>query len=399
MQFGATSPAPSVAPASVHAVLSSAGRPLARSDRAQLEPRLGHDLSGVRLHDDATAARSAADVGARAWTVGNRIAFAAGEYRPGTIGSDRLLLHELAHVVQQGSTSSVLRSRIAIGKSDDPQESEAERLAEAGGTTARRSFPVLRRYPVTRDPSDPARRGEMLSYRESTELLECIRIHGDDSTDFCRQEVLNESPPHPTHVAVAGITTPVPYEFNTTSRDNIARGAINGINVEIRPDAQSTAANMRNRAETTFNFNRYRINRRVGRNGNVSSFTGPGAPTLRIVTTYGRGATPAGISGYGRGTTTEDVAAGDTSLGFHEGRHGLDFMRYITEHPFPVFTGTVGMAQADFDQAMTDYVAARTQYATDLGRDSVLSTDCVGATIDASNAANGVVTTECVTTP
>ena len=68
----------------VHEALAARGRPLEPRSRAFFEPRLGLDLGGVRVHDDALAARSAAAVQANAYTVGSDIAFAEGRYAPGT---------------------------------------------------------------------------------------------------------------------------------------------------------------------------------------------------------------------------------------------------------------------------------------------------------------------------
>jgi hypothetical protein len=49
-------------------VLRSAGSPLPSTVRDGMKQRLGHDFSQVRVHTDATAARSASDVYARAYT-------------------------------------------------------------------------------------------------------------------------------------------------------------------------------------------------------------------------------------------------------------------------------------------------------------------------------------------
>ncbi|MGH7467339.1 MAG: DUF4157 domain-containing protein [Longimicrobiales bacterium] len=146
LQRKATSAGPSSAPASVHAVLADSGQPLAADVRARMEPRLGHDLRNVRVHTDARAARAAADVGALAWAVSNRIAFASGQYRPGTTAGDRLLVHELAHTVQQ--TGSSLTGDIRVGAVDDAVERDADRVAEGaqGPLSPRRvRAPVLRR--------------------------------------------------------------------------------------------------------------------------------------------------------------------------------------------------------------------------------------------------------------
>lgn len=86
----------------VNRVLSSAGRPLEYATRAFMEPRFGHDFGSVRVHADDRAAESARTIGALAYTFGRQIVFDAGAYRPGTVAGQRLLAHELTHVVQQG---------------------------------------------------------------------------------------------------------------------------------------------------------------------------------------------------------------------------------------------------------------------------------------------------------
>jgi hypothetical protein len=61
------------------------------------------DFGSVRIHADAQAAESARHINAQAFTVGHHIVFDAGEYAPQTISGQRLLAHELTHVVQQGN--------------------------------------------------------------------------------------------------------------------------------------------------------------------------------------------------------------------------------------------------------------------------------------------------------
>lgn len=92
---------PGLAPPAVHETLARPGRPLDPAARAFFEPRFGVRLDQVRVHDDAQAAGSAAEVGALAYTVGPDIAFAAGRYAPASAMGRHLLAHELAHVLQQ----------------------------------------------------------------------------------------------------------------------------------------------------------------------------------------------------------------------------------------------------------------------------------------------------------
>ena len=82
-------------------------RPAAgRRRRRELGGVLGRELSQVRVHDDAAGGEVASEVGARAVTVGEHVAFAPGEYRPGTPVGDALLAHELVHVGQQADAGA-----------------------------------------------------------------------------------------------------------------------------------------------------------------------------------------------------------------------------------------------------------------------------------------------------
>lgn len=79
----------------VHDVLRSTGSPLETGVRTEMEARLGADFSDVRLHTDTVAQRSAAEIGAHAYTSGSHVVIGPG-------GADKhTLAHELTHVVQQ----------------------------------------------------------------------------------------------------------------------------------------------------------------------------------------------------------------------------------------------------------------------------------------------------------
>lgn len=110
------------APTAVHAALRGAGRPLDSATRAFFEPRYGHSFADVRVHDDSLASRSAEALGARAYAVGRDIVFGASEYQPGSERGDRLLAHELAHVVQQsnGMNGAVVQRDAKVGNQGQP---------------------------------------------------------------------------------------------------------------------------------------------------------------------------------------------------------------------------------------------------------------------------------------
>lgn len=104
-----------VAPRDVGDVVRSAGTPLDADTRAAMETRFGTDFSGVRVHSDTAAARSAQGVDALAYTVGNHIVFGANMFAPATVAGRRLLAHELTHVVQQGGTGRAVQRQKAPG--------------------------------------------------------------------------------------------------------------------------------------------------------------------------------------------------------------------------------------------------------------------------------------------
>jgi hypothetical protein len=112
--------------------VQSGGEPLAGYDREFFEPAFGRSFDGVRVHTHPAAARAAQAIGARAYTVGNDVAFAPGEYAPGTDGGRRLMAHELAHVAQGRGT----RGRVAR----DPVPGSG---APSGATTAAAASAVI----------------------------------------------------------------------------------------------------------------------------------------------------------------------------------------------------------------------------------------------------------------
>ncbi|MGB7926302.1 MAG: DUF4157 domain-containing protein, partial [Pyrinomonadaceae bacterium] len=94
-----------------------AGAPLGPVERGYFEPRLGRSLGEVRIHTGEAAAKSAASIGAEAYTLGNHIAFAADRYRPHTEPGRRLLAHELAHFAQ-GSAHDHVRPYRPVKQSE-----------------------------------------------------------------------------------------------------------------------------------------------------------------------------------------------------------------------------------------------------------------------------------------
>ena len=118
-----------------HGIPSSQGEPLGDETRKSLEGHFATGLSSVRVHTGSPAAESARSLDALAYTTGRDIYFAPGMYAPHSTDGQRLLAHEVAHVVQQGAGKEpTLAAKSAhgvkIGAPDDGLETEADRAAQ-----------------------------------------------------------------------------------------------------------------------------------------------------------------------------------------------------------------------------------------------------------------------------
>jgi RHS repeat-associated protein len=114
----------------------------------------------------------------------------------------------------------------------------------------------------------------------------------------------------------------------------------------------------------------------------VTSINGDPSLTVGLQTTYTPEALPNGPSGYGRGTTAADKAAGNTSLKFHEGSHGKDFLDYFSSHPLPQLKVWKGMSSDQYKAAVTTFNTETTQYFNDASTASYYNTDMTGLTIE-----------------
>jgi len=101
---GAESRPPAEGPAMALAARSR-GEPLDGATRAVVEPVVGADLGGVRVHADHAAAAAAEAMQASAFTIGRDVYFGARRHDMHGSEGRRLLAHELSHVVQQGGGS------------------------------------------------------------------------------------------------------------------------------------------------------------------------------------------------------------------------------------------------------------------------------------------------------
>lgn len=123
-------PAKTARSRSTNVLAASSGELLDSATRAFMESRFDRDFSEVRLHSDASAAHSARAIDARAYTAGSHIAFGDGQFAPTTLAGQRLLAHELTHVVQQSGNAAAMDT-LAVAPSDSPLEREADQVSAA----------------------------------------------------------------------------------------------------------------------------------------------------------------------------------------------------------------------------------------------------------------------------
>lgn len=182
-----------------------------------MERRFGHDFSGVRVHTDTQAAESVAAVNARAYTVGQHVAFGDGRYRPERSDGVRLLAHELTHVVQQssGRTGGDAESRarlsadrvmggeaidtgaagaapLSLQKAGDGDTKSASANAPAGGPTTQANEPPIDQFEFDKADVPPQHQGHLaeLSARLMKAASATVTLSGH--TDTVGSEAYNK---------------------------------------------------------------------------------------------------------------------------------------------------------------------------------------------------------------
>ncbi|HEU4733663.1 MAG TPA: DUF4157 domain-containing protein [Kofleriaceae bacterium] len=148
----------------------SSGVALPGDARARLEASAGADLSDVRVHTGPASARAADQLGARAFTTGRDIHFAAGQYQPSDPSGAHLLAHEVAHTVQQRGGAAGPQTKLAVSEPGDAAEVAADQFADhavhGGAAPALGSAPA---GVVHRTPAAPSY-GGVTGVRDLTKL-------------------------------------------------------------------------------------------------------------------------------------------------------------------------------------------------------------------------------------
>jgi hypothetical protein len=108
-----------------HLEAEKEGRPLPPPVRTGLELRFGRRLDDVRVHTGPEGRRVAGDHSAVAVAKGSEIFFSSGAWAPGTEAGDRILRHEIAHLLQGRAAPAGMPWPVAI------LEAEADLAATA----------------------------------------------------------------------------------------------------------------------------------------------------------------------------------------------------------------------------------------------------------------------------
>jgi hypothetical protein len=174
------------------------------------------------------------------------------------------------------------------------------------------------------------------------------------------------------------ITTPLDFK-TPVDASGAAHFDIGEFAVTVLPDTTTQDEKIRNQAHTSLGIDpKPSVPNATAANNIVNMMTIPGKIDITIQTTYGPGTDPSGRTGYGRGTTQDDISANKTSVRFHEGNHGLDFLEFLRTNPAPKFGGQLGMTVAQYQQAEKDYENAVNDYHQRAVYFSAKRTDCAG---------------------
>lgn len=105
------------------------GSALDTTTKATMESTLGTSLDGVRVHVGQESDQLNQSITAKAFTTGNDVFIRSDQWAPGSSSTQRLMAHELTHVVQQRSMSGA-SGAMSVGASDTAEEHEADNVAE-----------------------------------------------------------------------------------------------------------------------------------------------------------------------------------------------------------------------------------------------------------------------------
>jgi hypothetical protein len=156
--------------ASAAAMDESRGEPLPAVWADRWSHALGEPVHEARVHTDAAAARAAQQLRARAVTSGRDVYFAHGEFNPGTSSGDRLLAHELTHVLQARHAPPAGTAPLRLSDPGEAHERAATRAEAQATLSPSVAAPDRAPGPVPARPS-PSAAAPAVLYRQLDEAL------------------------------------------------------------------------------------------------------------------------------------------------------------------------------------------------------------------------------------
>lgn len=141
---------------------SGGGAPLPGAVKSKMEGKLGADLSDVKIHTGGDSEKASEDLNAKAFTIGNDVHFGSGQFDPSSKEGEKLIAHELTHVVQGQRGGGDSRGGDAQRAEENKTESEGEAPEGADGEALEVS-----------NPDEPAE-------KEADEVSEKV-VEGDES--------------------------------------------------------------------------------------------------------------------------------------------------------------------------------------------------------------------------
>lgn len=388
------------------------GRALPSQTRGFFERRMGADFSAVRVHDGTDAAARARGINAQAYTFGSNIVFNKGRFDPSSSQGRRLLAHELTHVMQQGNAGPMVQRQAAL---TDEQRfviensirilnqspiffgSEHTTVDKAMFDRVMNGWLSLINSQDAMAASDTALQTRLrTAYRSAIQSL--ITEYAADSGKTVGDLWVENSGRIPmwawqeAHSTRTGTSTPIAESQTIDAATGNATGTVNGVALTILPDAVDATLTDHavTRSGLTFNLS-YSTNRQ----NNPTRFWGVSATwTMSIQTLYPEAFGAGAQSGYGRGTTDEDTAGAQhlsrsSTLGHHEGEHGLAYQRFLAANPLPTFanpgTSANRLTKAQYDAALATFRTDVCDYNRRMNEYSFQQVDCPGTAIGHSH--------------
>lgn len=154
----------------------SKGEALDSGVQADLGGKFDQDFSGVRVHTSPEADALSRELGARAFTTGSDIFFRAGAYEPGSSSGQRLIAHELTHVLQQGGEAAQGNANFRVNSPGDVYEKEADSLANQ----ALSANPVGTAADLQRQEEEE----ELIQMQEEEEEEELVQLQEEEDETY-----------------------------------------------------------------------------------------------------------------------------------------------------------------------------------------------------------------------